>query len=125
MLNKSVYQGAMVTAVVAGVVGTVSGSSALALLGILGGLIAGWSANTTADGLYDGGLAGLLGGFLTLVIVIGLGTINIILSTGDLNAAGALGAYVSVVVGLMIIPLFAVEGLVVGSVIPSLKRIPS
>ncbi|WP_407661665.1 hypothetical protein [Haladaptatus caseinilyticus] len=100
-----------------------SGSSALAPWGVLGGLVAGWTANTTADGLYNGGLAGLLGGILTLAVVVGLGALNVVLSTGDVNAAGAIGAYVSVVVGLMIIPLFTVEGLIVGGIAPSLREL--
>ncbi|WP_266080820.1 hypothetical protein [Haladaptatus caseinilyticus] len=125
MVNKNVYHGAVGTAIAGGVIGILSGSSALAPWGILGGLIAGWSANTTADSLYDGGLAGLLGGILTLIIIVGVGAINVVLSTGSLNVAGAIGAYVSVVVGLMIIPLFAVEGLIVGLIIPSLRRIRS
>ncbi|GAA0260541.1 hypothetical protein ACFFQF_23730 [Haladaptatus pallidirubidus] len=125
MVNKNVYHGAVGTAIAGGVIGILSGSSGLAPWGILGGLIAGWSANTMADGLYDGGLAGLIGGILTLVVIVGVGAINVVLSTGSLNVAGAIGAYVSVVVGLMIIPLFAVEGLVVGSIIPSLRRVLS
>lgn len=47
-----------------------------------------------------------LGGLLTLVIIVGVGAIYVVLSTWDLTVASAIGAYVSIVVGLMIILLF-------------------
>lgn len=116
MVDKNVYLGASVTAFVGIIAGIVSGSSALAPWGIPGGIVAGWTADTMSDGLYDGGLAGLLGGIATVISLSLLGGLNIVLSTGNVNAASAIGAYVSIVVGILIIPLFAVEGLCIGPI---------
>ncbi|WP_435157025.1 hypothetical protein [Haladaptatus sp. DFWS20] len=116
MVGKNVYLGASVTAFVGIVAGIVSGSSALAPWGIPGGIVAGWTAETMSDGLYDGGLAGLLGGIAAVISLSLLGVLNIALATGNVNAASAVGAYISVVVGILIIPLFAVEGLCIGPI---------
>jgi hypothetical protein len=93
--------------------GSLGGSGAVAPWGILGGLVAGWAAETVSDGMFDGALAGLLGGVATVLLLGTFSAARTVLTTTDVGTDGFVDAYTSVV-GLMIIPTFAVEGIVIG-----------
>lgn len=121
MVSRSIYVGASITAVSSAFAGSIGGSGAVAPWGILGGLVAGWTAETISDGMFDGGLAGLLGGVATMVLLGAFSAARTVLTTADIGTGGFVGAYTSVVVGLMIIPTFAVEGIVIGPLSRYLK----
>jgi hypothetical protein len=115
MISKSVYLGASLTAVSSAIAGIVGGSGALAPWGIVGGLVAGWTAETVSDGLYDGALAGLFGAIATVLLMGIFSAVSTVLTAANVGLAGFVGAYTSAVIAVMIIPTFAVEGIIIGS----------
>ncbi|MCO8243512.1 MULTISPECIES: DUF5518 domain-containing protein [unclassified Haladaptatus] len=114
MVSKPVYLGASLTAVISTLAGILGGSGALAPWGIVGGLVAGWTAETVSDGLYDGALAGLFGAVATVILMGVFSAVSAALTAANVGIAGFVGAYTSTVIAVMIVPTFAVEGIIIG-----------
>ncbi|KZN23271.1 hypothetical protein A4G99_14610 [Haladaptatus sp. R4] len=114
MVGKPVYLGASLTAVISTLAGILGGSGALAPWGIVGGLVAGWTAETVSDGLYDGALAGLFGAVATVILMGVFSAVSTALTAANVGIAGFVGAYTSTVIAVMIVPTFAVEGMIIG-----------
>lgn len=97
-------------------------SAALTPWGLLAGLVVAVRVREPADGLFDGALAGTVGGVGTVCAVGLLSAVQAFVRLSDPGVAASLGVYVTFATMVIIIPLFALEGLVVGAVGASVRN---
>ncbi|WP_224448159.1 hypothetical protein [Haloprofundus salilacus] len=115
MDRTSVALGGVVSAVASIIAVVLYGPQAAAPWGLLAGAVVALRARDATDGLFDGALAGLVGAVGAVLAVVGFYAVEVYLLVGSAEAAGNVGAYFSVPSVVMLVPSFALGGMLAGA----------
>ncbi|WP_224333239.1 hypothetical protein [Haloprofundus halobius] len=115
MDRTSVALGGVLSAVASVVAVLLYGPQTAAPWGVLAGGIVALRARDATDGLFDGALAGLVGAVGGVLAVVGFYALDVYFHVGDAEIAGSVGAYFSVPSVVMLVPSFALGGMLAGA----------